>query len=90
MEKIKSDILRKYPSAKTTIETFDNGAAVLDVRLEPRLFSCSFIPSRGYGIDEVKDDGGLTSIYSHATSDESGAIEVLFRLIEAQASFDKE
>jgi hypothetical protein len=84
MEKIKEGILAKYPSAIITVEVFPSGAAILDARLGTRLFACSFTPSQGFGIDEVKDEGGLTSTYSHAATDEEGAIKVLLHLIEDQ------
>jgi len=81
MKEIQKAILDEYPNASIVIESFGSGAESMDVRIEDRLFVCAFIPSQGYGIDEIKDDCPLTSTYSNFAPNAEGAVEVLFRLI---------
>ncbi|HLO47102.1 MAG TPA: hypothetical protein VK211_01545 [Kamptonema sp.] len=72
-----------FSGAKTTLECFYSGAAMLDIHLNDRLFVMAYFPAHGFGVDEVGEEDGFNTGYNFNTPDFYLATKKLNQLIKS-------
>ena len=82
IQALKDRISSRFRSARTDLEVFSSGAAILDVRLKNRLFVLAYYPRHGFGVDEVLENEGFNTGYRFVTKDLHAAEQELLRLLQ--------
>ncbi|MBD2297655.1 hypothetical protein H6G80_06980 [Nostoc sp. FACHB-87] len=72
-----------FPGAITTLEIFSSCSAMLDIRLNNKLFVLDYSPTNGFGIDEVREEDAFNTGYRFNTKDFYIATEELNKLIKS-------
>jgi hypothetical protein len=68
--------------SKADLTDFPSGGAMLDMRrADGRLFVMSYIPSQGFGVDEVHEDDGFVTGYRYTFSEFAPAADQLRQLV---------
>ena len=77
-----SEQLEMIPGQSVKLSTFPSGAAMLNVHSRDRLFVLAFSPKFGFGVDEVKDDDGISNFYRFVFRDFENAEKQLWELLK--------
>jgi predicted enzyme related to lactoylglutathione lyase len=65
IERLADQLRASAPDAAVAVTFYPSGSAVLDVTRSGRLFVMAYAPSRGLGVDEVRDGEGFVVSYRH-------------------------
>jgi hypothetical protein len=76
-----ADRLAADYGAKTELASFSSGAAMLDVRIQDKLFVLSALPDGMFGVDDVASDDGVDSSSAFGAKTLGDAERELRRLI---------
>jgi hypothetical protein len=70
------------PGQSVKLSTFPSGAAMLNVHSKDRLVVLAVSPKCGFGVDEVKDDDGISNFYRYVFKDFESAEKQLWELLK--------
>jgi hypothetical protein len=80
------EIRTSVTGADVDFTVFPSGSAMLYVRLAGRLYVLEYSPTRGFGVDEVRDGEGFTLAYRFTSQDVEAAADELNSLLSAAAN----
>jgi hypothetical protein len=72
--------------AEVEFTAFPSGSAMIDVRRGGRLFVLAYSPTRGFGVDEVRDGEGFLLGYAFTSDSLAPAAERLRQLVAGAAT----
>jgi hypothetical protein len=82
MKTLARHLNESVPGAMTEFTAFPSGAAMLDVRVNGRLFVMAYSPAGGFGVDESREEEGFDTGYRFISRDFDSAATELQQLMK--------
>lgn len=88
MKRLQEGLAAEPNGIDAALTTFPSGSAMLDVRRDGRAFVMTYMPTQGFGVDELHPDDGMVTGYRFVFADFAPAARQLRALAIAEHSID--